>query len=114
MFCSKCGNEVSDEAVVCPKCGCEIVKKQAASKEIDEPKTGLGILFGLLLGVIGLIIGLCMFKENTIARKSFVKAWSITFGVCVLAVVIIYAVYIARMNAILNEFNDAMEYYSYQ
>ena len=25
-FCSKCGNEVMDEAIVCPKCGCGIEK----------------------------------------------------------------------------------------
>lgn len=22
MFCSKCGNQIDDEAIVCPKCGC--------------------------------------------------------------------------------------------
>lgn len=22
-YCSKCGNEIIDEAVICPKCGCE-------------------------------------------------------------------------------------------
>lgn len=22
MFCSKCGNEINDEAVICPNCGC--------------------------------------------------------------------------------------------
>ena len=22
MYCSKCGNEIMDEAVICPKCGC--------------------------------------------------------------------------------------------
>ena len=24
MFCSKCGNEINDEAVICPKCGCAV------------------------------------------------------------------------------------------
>ena len=24
MFCSKCGNEIDDEAVICPKCGCAV------------------------------------------------------------------------------------------
>lgn len=77
MFCQKCGEEIMDEAVICPKCGCETgIKKQA---EIDEPKTGMGVLFGLFLGIIGLIIGLCLFKEGTIARKSFLKAWTISF-----------------------------------
>lgn len=29
MYCSKCGNEISDEAVVCPKCGCLVEGKKA-------------------------------------------------------------------------------------
>ncbi|WP_368248904.1 zinc-ribbon domain-containing protein, partial [Intestinimonas butyriciproducens] len=23
-YCSKCGNELLDEAVICPKCGCPV------------------------------------------------------------------------------------------
>ena len=23
MYCRKCGEEILDEAVICPKCGCE-------------------------------------------------------------------------------------------
>lgn len=32
MFCSKCGAEVRDEAVICPNCGCEIEKAATHSK----------------------------------------------------------------------------------
>ena len=27
-YCTTCGNEVMDEAVICPKCGCEIIGKK--------------------------------------------------------------------------------------
>lgn len=80
MFCRKCGEEISDEAVICPKCGCEVETK-AVKAGADEEKTGIGILLGLFLGIIGLIIGLCLYKEGTIARKTFLKAWGITFGI---------------------------------
>lgn len=80
MFCRKCGEEISDEAVICPKCGCEVEGK-TVKQEPDEEKTGVGILLGLFLGIIGLIIGLCLYKEGTIARKSFLKAWGITFSI---------------------------------
>lgn len=46
----------------------------------DESKTGIGILCGFI-GLIGLVIGLCSYKEGTYARKTFMKAWGITFGV---------------------------------
>ena len=30
MFCSKCGNEIMDEAVICVKCGCYTHNNQPA------------------------------------------------------------------------------------
>lgn len=90
MYCSKCGEEIMDEAVICPKCGCETNVKKAQHEYPDEPKTGMGVLFALLLGVIGLIIGICLYKDGTVARKTFIKGWLITFGVCV-ALVFVYA-----------------------
>lgn len=111
MFCSKCGNEILDEAVICPKCGCETAVKKAEKKEPDEPKTGMGILFALLLGLIGLVIGLCLYKENTIARKTFLKAWGITYGVFVVIAIIIFAVSMANLNSAINDLNNS--YYGY-
>ena len=31
-FCSKCGKEIMDEAVVCPGCGCAVEEVKAKSK----------------------------------------------------------------------------------
>lgn len=111
MFCSKCGNEILDEAVICPKCGCETVSKKTENKEPDEPKTGMGILLALVLGLIGLVIGLCLYKENTVARKTFLKGWGITFGISVVICVIIFAVSMANLNSAINDLNNS--YYGY-
>ncbi len=89
MFCQKCGKEINDEAAVCIHCGCA-VKEDAYSKNLSEPKTGIGILMGLFLGISGLIIGLCIYPAGTIARKSFLKAWGITFGVAIAVVVFLF------------------------
>lgn len=35
MYCSKCGAEVDDEAVVCPKCGCLIAGKNLQNETIQ-------------------------------------------------------------------------------
>lgn len=111
MFCSKCGKEIMDDAVICPKCGCETAVKKIDEKEVDEPKTGIGILLALVLGLIGLVIGLCLYKENTIARKTFLKAWGITYGVLVLIYIIIFAISMANLNSAINDLNNS--YYGY-
>lgn len=94
MYCSKCGEEIMDQAVICPKCGCETNVKKSQYEYPDEPKTGMGVLFALLLGVIGLIIGICLYKDGSVARKTFIKGWLITFGVCV-ALLLIYSIVLA-------------------
>ena len=65
MFCSKCGEEINDQAVICPKCGC--ATKNYISNEINVPpveKNGIAIagfvcsffipLLGWIFGGIGL------------------------------------------------------------
>ena len=47
MFCSKCGAEINNEAVVCIKCGCAV-----AGKSINVPENGKDWLVALLLSVL--------------------------------------------------------------
>ena len=37
MFCSKCGKEINDEAVVCVHCGCATAKYEEGKKEKEQP-----------------------------------------------------------------------------
>ncbi|MDE6656831.1 MAG: zinc ribbon domain-containing protein [Anaeroplasmataceae bacterium] len=67
-YCSHCGAEVNDEAVVCVKCGCSLgpVKEETSVFGI------LSIVFGALGGWLGLvfgIIGLCTYKEEANRKK---------------------------------------------
>lgn len=34
MYCSKCGEIIDDEAVVCPKCGCKTINFDKDKKDI--------------------------------------------------------------------------------
>ena len=92
MFCKNCGNEIDDNADVCIKCGHAVKPVRENEKDYNEPKTGIGVLLSLLLGVIGLAIGLLMYPANTIARKTFIKAWGITFGVSIGVILVIYLI----------------------
>lgn len=50
MFCSKCGKEINDEAVICVHCGCD-TKNQSKK----EGKSWLvTLLFSLFLGYLGI------------------------------------------------------------
>lgn len=53
-FCSKCGKEIMDDAVICMNCGCAVENQPIAKNEIDEVSVGLCILsfFVPLFGVI--------------------------------------------------------------
>ena len=108
MFCKKCGEEINDEAVICPKCGCETgIKTEKTPAEIDEPKTGIGVVLGLFLGIIGLIIGICLYKEGTIARKTFIKAWTITFVISIAICVLFFIISMVNLNNAINDINDS-------
>lgn len=95
MFCPKCGKQIEDDAAVCIHCGRSVAQKESDKPEHREPKTGMGVLLGLILGLIGLIIGICIYPEGTVARKTFLKGWMITFfvtlGISIILVIIILA-----------------------
>ena len=82
MFCSKCGKEIDDEAVVCPNCGCATEKMNQPANEIYKdytqelaPAKKIGIaslifsvipLIGIILGIIGCIKVKKITNENSI------------------------------------------------
>lgn len=67
----------------------------------QESKTAMGVLFALFLGVIGLLIGMCMYPQNSYERITFVSGWIKTFVICiaVAAVFTIIAVVVVAGSA---------------
>ena len=58
-YCQKCGNQLMDEAVICPKCGCQCGNinqqyQQNRRREPDEVSVGLCFL-SFLIPLFGLI-----------------------------------------------------------
>lgn len=103
MFCPKCGKEIFDDAEVCIHCGRAVKEKteeKPQNKDYNQPKTGIGVVMALFLGVIGLVIGIAMYPENTVARKTFMKAWGITFGVCIGVSILSYVIYFIIIFAV--------------
>ena len=81
MFCSKCGKEIMDEAVICPGCGCVVQGEkfnQATSiQNSNKVSTSLilgivGIVFAWIFALIGhitsiisIVLGIKEYKETS-------------------------------------------------
>ena len=54
-YCSKCGNELFDEAVICPKCGCPVNDGKSVK---ERPDLGSKVKTALVLNIIAFVIAL--------------------------------------------------------
>ena len=74
MYCSKCGKEVNNEAVVCIHCGCAIEnKKTSITNQNDAPSTGFAVL-GFLIPLVGLILYLVNKDTSPLKANPLEKA----------------------------------------
>ena len=61
-YCEKCGNQLLDEAIMCPKCGCGVAGKQPTKEQTEKSKSqakgaimiiaGIGIIIATIIAVI--------------------------------------------------------------
>ncbi len=93
-YCQKCGNELNDDAMFCPKCGtaCSQTNINNLSQNNADEKPIKGALFGVLLalftGPIGLII--CIFLGDEQAKKGAI----ITFVAALIVSIFIFFIFI--------------------
>lgn len=59
-YCQKCGNELMEEAVICPSCGCAQTKLET---EKDSSSFGWALL-GFCIPLVGFILWL-VWKDST-------------------------------------------------
>ena len=52
MFCSKCGHEINDEAIICVHCGCAVKGSRQVTKS-DEKHWTAAFLLSWFLGCFG-------------------------------------------------------------
>ena len=96
MFCSKCGKQVNDEAVICVHCGCAINNKKASVTDTnDAPNTGFAVL-GFLIPLVGLI--LYLINKDTAPLKAKSAGKGALIGFCVsLVFSIIYGIFVGSL-----------------
>lgn len=108
MYCSKCGKEIMDEAVICPECGCAVNQNMPTYTQ-EGSKAGtmaivwgiIGIVFawlfalvGHMASIIGIIVGI---KEYTSTKRMTGLALSIIGEACAIFSSIIGAVTVSSM-----------------
>ena len=84
-YCTKCGNELIDEAVVCTKCGCyaqsvSSAKNISGEPQKDEADIGL-IVLSALIPLIGLVLWAIKNNDSPIAAKKYGLTALIAVGV---------------------------------
>ena len=99
MFCSKCGKEINDEAVVCVHCGCAVENKAAAAVAGDAPNTGYAVL-GFFIPIVGLILYLMNINTYPLRAKSAGKGALIS----VILSVVFYVIYVVIFAALGTSF----------
>lgn len=83
-YCSHCGKEVHDDAVVCIHCGCSLTGQPTAAVPGDAPNTGFAVL-GFFFPIVGLILYLINKEKFPQKAKSAGKGALIGFGIGILS-----------------------------
>lgn len=85
MYCTSCGKEILDEAVICPYCGCAVNNKNISGKSkapvsnhTQQNKTQTSLILGIIgiisawifalvghiVSIIGIVFGVKEYKET--------------------------------------------------
>ena len=115
IYCKNCGTQNPYFRATCTKCGRVLketnyydsftqnyVNRSYSSKSYGQSKTLAGVLLCMFLGLIGLIIGVCCFPSGSYERKTFTKAWIITFIVEIIIAVILVIILFASASCLLK------------
>ena len=92
-YCTKCGNELADEAVFCGKCGASFTNQPVQQQPFQPSitpmntkvdKAGVGfIILSILIPIAGIILWAVKRKETPQAAKVYlicgIVAWAVSF-----------------------------------
>ena len=103
-FCSHCGKEVMEQAVVCPNCGCQIDDSEA-----DRANPGLVVL-SILIPLAGIIMAIAFWHKTPKAAKVYLKAALITIVVGVILWVLFYVLIFGTIFGFFNSLFKSLSF----
>jgi hypothetical protein len=92
-YCSHCGAQIDDNAVICVKCGCSVAQNNTNPQ--DAPNAGFAVL-SFFFPVVGLILWLVWMNTSPLKAKSCGKGALIGF-ISGVVLWLIYAVIIGTL-----------------
>ena len=105
-YCIHCGNELFDEAVVCPKCGCPSSDQSLRVSVENNSIATAGFVLSLcstvvpILSILGLIfgiIGLCKSRRLNGNNRGFSIAAIIISSIIIAFIILILVLYISLL-----------------
>lgn len=98
-YCSHCGAEIEDEAIVCVKCGCSVANTNRAIENPNESTTAYTIL-GFFIPIIGLILFFLWQNEYPRRAKAAGKGALISIILAGVAAIIYGIVVVSLISSI--------------
>ena len=83
-FCTNCGNELIDDAVVCPKCG----SIAGRIKTVGDSRSKAWAIISFLFPVLGLILYLVWRDDRPLRSSSILKGLRAGFIVMLIPIVV--------------------------
>lgn len=96
MFCPNCGEQISEHAEICPKCGVR-VKNNTSSGE-DKPNWVINILSFCCIPLLGIIMYFVWKNDKPKAAKSALTFGLISIGLAVVSWLISMAIGISSSS----------------
>lgn len=93
MFCSKCGKQIDDEALICPACGCATAN-YVKDKAEAEARATIQVMPAQPLKKRSVALALCIFFGGLGAHRFYVGKigtgilWLLTLGLCGIGTII--------------------------
>jgi uncharacterized membrane protein YvbJ len=83
-FCSKCGKEIMDEAVICPNCGCAVNDSAAAvTKNAADDQVSVALcVLAALIPLFGIIYWPVKHKDTPRKAKACGITAIISWAIC--------------------------------
>lgn len=92
-YCTKCGKEIMDDAVICTGCGCA-QEVTTAKNDIDSSSVGFALL-GFFIPIVGLILYFVWKESQPLKAKSAGKGALIGFCVSIISSIFVAIVGVA-------------------
>lgn len=100
-YCTNCGSQIDDEAIICIHCGCAVQKAQPQPPVYNAPADKADaalVVLCVLFPIVGLVLWAVKRDESPVAARSYGKAALISFCVCTALIVLLYAVIFAYIG----------------